>query len=394
MMEFDEIREWVNRCVRCGTCKYIFGLYEPSCPAGQKFRFESFYASGKMWIARGLLDGDLAFDDPGVREKLYTCTLCGSCSTQCTLPQGEHTVEIFEALRAQAVAEGAGPMPEHEGLLKSIKSYKNPWMQPRSARERWAKSKAIKPLGIKKLPAEKAEVLYYVGCTAALSPEVQRIALATARVLSRGGVDFGMLGRDEVCCGSTLLRIGERSHFAELARENIDTFNSLGVKTIITSCAGCVRSLRKDYPTVGEIEPEVLHTSEYLARLLDEGRLPLERSVSRRVTYHDPCHLGRHIEVFEAPRRLLRAVPGVRFTEMERNRDVSWCCGAGGGVRTAFPDWANDTATLRIEEARTTGAEAIVSTCPFCFHNLDQAIKASGESMEMLDLVELLDEAL
>jgi len=394
VMEYGEIREWVNRCVRCGTCKYIFGLYEPSCPAGEKFRFESFFASGKMWIARGLLDGALSFQDPGILEKIYACTLCGSCSTQCTLPQGEFTVEIFEALRARAVEEGAGPLPGHQDLIKSLKSYRNPWMQPRSARERWTKNKGIKELGIKRLPAERAEVLYYVGCTAAVSPDVQPIALATARVLSRAGVDFGLLGRDEVCCGSTLLRIGERERFVEIARENMETINALGVRTIITSCAGCLRSLRKDYPAIGEIEPEVLHTSEYLARLLDQGRLPLHRPVERRVTYHDPCHLGRHIGIFEAPRRILSAIPGVRFSEMERTRDVSWCCGAGGGVRTAFPDWATETAALRIEEARATGAEALVSTCPFCFHNLDQAIKITESPIEMIDLVELVGEAL
>ena len=386
MMDFDEIKSWVVRCVRCGTCKYTAETYLPGCPAGERFRFEPYFASGKNFIARGILEGTLSFSDPGLVDILYSCTACGNCQTQCPLPQSEHLVEIYEALRSRAVAEGAGPLPLHRPMLESYRQYENPWMQPRRNKARWARKK-----NLKSLPGEKARVLYFVGCTAALDPALQDIPAATASLLQAAGVDFGILGQEEICCGSTALRVGDRAVFTELARKNAGLLNRLGVTTIVTSCAGCYRTLKTDYPRVAKLHAEVIHSSELIERLSAAGRLTFREELSETVTYHDPCHLGRLGGMYDSPRNLLKRIPGIRFREMRRIREHAYCCGAGGGVRTAFPDWAADNAVLRIREAEETGARQLVSTCPFCAQNFIGALERCGPVVRFTDLVVLLD---
>jgi len=386
MMDFDDIRPWVVRCVRCGTCKYTNETYLPSCPAGERFRFEPFYASGKNFIARGIIEGALKFSDPGVVEAIYSCPTCGNCQNQCPLPHHEHLVDIYEAMRARAVEEGAGPLPAHKPLLASLRQYDNPWMQPRASKVRWAKE-----LGIKDISKEKARVLYFVGCTAALDPTLRNIPTATATLLKSAGVDFGILGEAEICCASTTLRIGDRKLFKNLAERNIELLNRIKVETIVTSCAGCFKTLKHDYKSIGKIKPQILHSSEFIYRLFLGGKLKFKKEANQVVTYHDPCHLGRLGGVFDPPRRILRYLPGITFREMDRIRENAYCCGAGGGVRTAFPDWATDNVGTRIEEAEKTGARLLVSTCPFCAQNFMTGIEKKGSSLEYVDLVDLLN---
>jgi heterodisulfide reductase subunit D len=293
------------------------------------------------------------------------------------------------------VREGKGPLEAQDALLKSVRNYDNPWMQPRQSRDRWAKR-----LRLKILPREKAEVLYYPGCTAAYVAGAQPVAVATAELMQKMEVDFGILGKDEVCCGSTALRVGERDLYEDLARRNIEIFKKTGVSTIVTACSGCYGVIKHEYPKLEALDMEVLHLSEFLLRMLEQGRLELPE-IKMRVTYHDPCHLGRHGGVFDAPRRVLEAVPGLELVEMERIRENSLCCGAGGGVRTAHGSFAAELAQARLQEAAATGAEALVTCCPFCEANLGDAsrsgydVSADGISLEfglpVYDLVELLN---
>jgi heterodisulfide reductase subunit D len=246
-------------------------------------------------------------------------------------------------------------------------------------------------LNLKNLSEKKARVLYFAGCTAALDPALRNIPIATTSLLRTAGVDFGILGPEEICCGSTALRIGERKIFSELAGRNVELINSLGVETIITSCAGCFRTLKHDYPDLAELKPEVLHSSEFLSRLFATGKLSFREKLTETVTYHDPCHLGRLGGVFDPPRELINRIPGANFRELDSHRENAYCCGAGGGVRTAFPDWATDNVALRIEAAEKTGAGLLVSTCPFCYQNFLGGIENRGSSIKFTDLVELLD---
>jgi len=306
----------------------------------------------------------------------------------CQRLQDKEPLQVNETLRAQLVKDGIGPMPEHKILIKSVKNYDNPWMQPRAQRDRWARK-----IPIKDINKEKAETLYFVGCTSAFDSTLWRVAQNTAKILLHAGVDLGMLGKKEICCGSPVARIGDRETFITLARRNIELLNETGVKEIVTFCPGCYRALKHDYkevPEVPELNASVFHTAEYIDRLIQEGKIKIPGELKMSVTWHDPCHLGRHCGIYEEPRRILKAIPGVELVEMERIKDQSWCCGGGGGVRTAFIDFAQKTATKRIEEAKKTGAQAIVTECPFCEQNIGDALSKMDESIQLFDLTDIL----
>jgi len=234
-------------------------------------------------------------------------------------------------------------------------------------------------------------VLYYVGCTEALIGDMQKVAVGTMKTLMAADVDFGILGQDEVCCGSTMLRIGDRKGFEKFRDRNIEILNNLGVETIVTACAGCTGAFKEEYAEY--LNCEILHVSEYLERLIAKGKIKPKNKIEKKVTYHDPCHLGRYCGIYDAPRNILDAIPGIKLVEMERIREDAYCCGAGGGCSTAFPEFAVWAATRRLEEAReTTGCETVVSACPFCEQNIGNACKNVG--MEILDVTELLAESI
>ena len=236
---------------------------------------------------------------------------------------------------------------------------------------------------------EKVKILYFVGCTASYDDNVKEVAINTVNILHALGLNFGILGKNEKCCGSVLLRVGDHE-FERLAKENIETFNSLGIDMIVTSCAGCYRTIKEDYKKVGKLNMEVLHTVQLLARLIREKKIELKYEVPFTVTYHDPCHLGRHSNLYDEPREVLRAIPGLKFVEMERNREFSRCCGAGGGLKAGFPDIQNKMAAERVRDAEKTGAQRLVSACPFCYQGLQIGIKAINSPIKMTDITELV----
>lgn len=393
MKGLDEFLEGALLCGKCSLCRVNFanGLDE-SCPSGRKFGYESYYASGRMEVARGLITGRLEYDER-VRHILYTCTTCGYCKSihheikdTRDRREVEDPVEMIEAMRAQAVARGGGPLEEHNALLSSIKNYGNPWQGPRAQRDRWSKG-----LDVRDATRESAELLFFVGCTSAYDPDRQRAARATARLLGASGLDFCTLGREEACCGSTVLRVGEREVFSGLAGENVEKMRRSGAGLVVTACAGCYKTLRFDYPKVVDMSGiYVMHVAELLAILIEDGRLSPGRPVERIATYHDPCHLGRCGEVYLPPRDVLGAIPGLRTREMGLWGRWASCCGAGGGVRTAYPDWATEMAAERVSQAEATGADTLVSACPFCEQNLEVGAKAGGSKIEVMDLSEVL----
>lgn len=237
--------------------------------------------------------------------------------------------------------------------------------------------------------ADAIDILYYVGCTASYDINVKEVGINTINIFDALGLKFGILGTEEKCCGSVLLRIGDYE-FERLSEYNIRLFNSLNVKMLVTSCAGCFRTIKEDYKKMGVLNMEVLHTCEFLARLLKEGKLELKHEVPLRVTYHDPCHMGRHSNVYDTPREVLRAIPGIEFVEMDRIYEFSRCCGAGGGLKAGFSDIQNKMAQERVRDAERTGAERLVSTCPFCYQGLQIGINAIQSKVRMTDLTELV----
>jgi Fe-S oxidoreductase len=402
--ELAEFKRQAWNCFRCSMCKHVYPWHLRSeefyqiCPSGAKRKFDAYFSQGRMDIIRAYLEGDLK-DSPQFLDIIYQCTTCGACEYICSRINNRFPRRNIEAFRAKLVQEGKGPLPEHKPMIDSIRNYNNPWLQPRGRRDAWAKR-----LKVKDLTKEKAEVAYFVGCTYSFQYEIRKVASHTAKILQKCGVDFGILGKAEECCGSPLLRIGVRDLFIEQAHHNIKNLEKSGVKTVITSCAGCFSTLKRDYERLGQLPFQVLHAVEYLDRLISEGKFRFQKEIKRKVTYHDPCHLGRcsrlsvptvlDTGVYEPPRRILRDIPGIELIEMDRIKDSSWCCGAGGGVKSAYPEFALWSAKERIREAQKTGAELMVSACPWCESNLGEALELEGNQMKICDILDLVTEAI
>lgn len=381
-MSLDKVKDWLHRCYRCGNCKLFWGIFAPSCPSGEYFRFESYFPSGRIWIGKALHNEEIKWSF-SIAKKIFACTLCGACSTNCKVDMKDHSTDILEALRTTAVAEGFGPMPEQKRFTQSLEKQHNPYNEPHDKRLSWLDSAGAKSRG------NKPSVLYFTGCTSSYRrPE---IASATARILDEAGVKFTVLD-DEWCCGSPLLRTGQTDAAKKQAEHNIGLINKSGAETVVTSCAGCFRAFVKDYTDkLGmKLRPKVLHVTQFLESLLNDGRIEPPSSIKGlKVTYHDPCHLGRHCAVYNPPRNVMKAT-GVEVVEMKRNRENAWCCGSGGGVKSAFNDMAVKTAASRIREAEQTGVETLVSACPFCKQNLLDGAKEAKSRIRTIDVVELL----
>jgi L-lactate dehydrogenase complex protein LldG len=349
----DEALRESLKCIGCGAC-----LLE--CP--------TYDIVGPQYGAQGLLGGRGVCAMSGIEGLansvdggLPLCTTCRACVESC--PITIETPELIEELRARATGAGLLPLEEHVPMISSIRNYGNPWGQPRRARERWTKE-----LGA--VDAEGADVAFFAGCSLAyLSPDT---AGAAVMVLRAAGLKPKWLGSEEVCCGSPLLRVGQRDLFMEVARANVERLEAAGVERIVTACPGCLRALRDYREHFPEFDIPVVHISEVLAEAVYDGRLSLKASAPLTVTYHDPCHLGRGCGIYDEPRRILGAIDGVEFVEMERSREASACCGAGGGVWTAFPELAGEIGRKRADMARATGAEIVVTSCPWCVQNLSQ----------------------
>jgi Fe-S oxidoreductase len=218
----------------------------------------------------------------------------------------------------------------------------------------------------------------------------KEIARSTIELLRKANVDFKLLGKDEWCCGSVLLRTGNLKTAKEVAEHNIEAFKKVNTTQVLTSCAGCYRTLKKDYEKMfGKQDFKVIHIVDFLEKLIEDGKLKFPE-VNMKVTYHDPCHLGRHSDVYESPRKILNSIPGLDLVEMVRNRQNARCCGAGGGVRSAFKDLSDQMADERLREAEKTGADVLTSACPFCTFALRDAAKRNGSGIRVLDLPELL----
>jgi heterodisulfide reductase subunit D len=383
-----------DACTRCGECTSSCPTggeaqdVELVTPRGKILRLREFYK--QQYGLRARLFGPKEIPEEQLAElasRAYECTICGQCKTVC--PAHLDTVEMWENMREFLVANKLAPLPAHEQIIKSIENYDNPWMQPRTQRSRWSK-RIEKDVKIKDSLKERCDVLFFVGCTAAYDPNIRSMAEDTARVLAKAKLDFGTLGNEEGCCGSTLLRTGLLDVAWKMAEKNIERFEKASPSTIVTSCAGCYKTLRQDYPKIGKVGPKIMHSTQLVRELIDSGKLVLDKRVEGKVAFHDPCHLGRHNKLYDEPRKILEAVPGLELVEMERNREEARCCGAGGGVKTAFPELAQKISLLRIEDAERTGASILTTSCPFCYQSLKAAIEAKGSKLKMMDLMELV----
>jgi heterodisulfide reductase subunit D len=380
-MELSKYNDQIWQCGRCGYCGG--GFPEDRCPSKFLGKLESTTARGKLLIARALMRGELQPTEE-LANRIYECTLCGSCEVICDTIIHLDLVEILEALRTDVTEAGFGPMLKHRKILDWIEKEHNPYMEKHTDRLNWIEEGTEL--------SGQGDVLYFTGCTAPYRQP--KIVETSMQIMEAAGVKV-LVAPEEWCCGSVALRVGARKMGLELAKHNVELFKSLGVKTIVTHCPGCYKTMKLDYPKLlGDMPIRALHFSEYVNDLLNKGTLQLKGRVDATVTYHDPCHLGKHAEVYEAPRQVLEAIHGLKLVEMDRTRQDSWCCGAGGGMKSAFPDSAIKVASERIEEAEKTVAQYLISACPFCKQNLEEASELRGAGLQVYDLMEFLARAL
>ena len=373
------------QCGKCGTCRtaYQEEYWSRICPSGEFGRFEAYYLGGKNLLSWGLTSGQLKWTE-NLANIFFQCSVCLACIQQCQIAEIHHYAgEWLMAMREEAVRLGFGPMPEQKRYTEHITKEYNPYMEKHEDRTNWL------PSHIKQTP--DAKLAFFVGCTT--SYREQNVAIATAEILNSLQIEFKIL-KDERCCGSPVYMTGQTEKAKNIAETNINIFKDAGIEKIITSCAGCYRTLKETYTQKFELDHgiEVIHLPEFLLDKLNSGDIKFNKEVNMKITYHDPCHIGRHMGIYEPPREVLKKIPGIELVEMIRNRHSAWCCGSGGGVRSAFKDLSAFAANERIEEAKETTAEAIVSCCPFCLNQFKNNIK--NNEIEALDISELFIKAL
>lgn len=376
----DYYKEIYYQCGKCGTCRtaYQEDLWSRVCPSGEFGKFEAYYLGGKNLLTWALTTGKLNWTE-NLAKIFYQCSVCQACIQQCQVPEIHNFAgNWLMAMREEAVKQGLGPMPEHKKYTEHISKEFNPYMEKHENRLDWM------PSHIKQ--TENAKLAYFVGCTS--SYREKTIAIATAEILNQLDIKFRIL-KEEHCCGSPVYMTGQLEKAISIAKENIKTFNETGIERIITSCAGCYRILKDIYPNKFNLDHkiEVNHLPEFLLEMIKTGNLAFKKTLQMKITYHDPCHLGRHMGVYEPPRELLKKIPGIELIEMVRNRYNAWCCGSGGGVRSAFKDLSEFAADERIKEAEETHVEAIVSACPFC---ANQFKNNDNNSLQVFDISELV----
>jgi Fe-S oxidoreductase len=322
-------------------------------------------------------------------EDIWRCTTCGRCPSQC--PRGVEQIKVSVAIRRIATQYGVfpGAVRAVRAVTGSLAADGNPLNEERGKRDAWAAGLPVKPF------EEGMEALYFVGCYYSYDPRLRKVAAATAEILNKAGVDFGILGNRESCCGESIRKTGNEEVFKTLARDNIKTFVEHGVRKILVSSPHCYHTLKNEYPEF-MVNFEVVHISQFLAQLVEEGRLAINGKVCRRVTYHDPCYLGRHNGIYDEPREVLRKLPGLEIVEMADSRDNSLCCGGGGGRIWAETPKGERFANLRLAQAKEVGAEVLVTSCPYCITNFEDSrlTLEDGGALEIKDLTELVRESL
>lgn len=413
-MALSDYQRDMEGCSRCSSCKWVpynqikSWRFAKNCPSICRYNFHAYSGSGRMIIGLSMLTGRSELND-AVAEIIYKCQLCGACDTACKVYRDDiDLTEVLLELRAHCVEQGF-LLVEHMAVIDALKREDNVLGEPKDKRGDWAEG-----LPVKDINKERCEVLFHAGCRYSYDPDLRDTVRGAVTLLLEAGVDVGIAGREESCCGGRAYELGYRGEAENYAEDLLSRVKASGAKTLVTPCADGYAHFRYLYPRMGkEIPCEVLHITQFLERLVGEGKLRLREQVPLLLTYHDPCHLGRMGEpflgdwkgdklqrpmslkrsgrkgVYEAPRNLIRALPGAELVEMERIREYAWCCGAGGGVYEAFPEFASWAAMERVEEALATGAEGLATACPWCVRVLRDASDEMGAGLPVYDLVDL-----
>jgi len=372
----DEIKaaggETFKLCYQCGKCDAV-------CPWNKVITFSMRKVIREAAFGLTDVEGD----------SFWRCTTCGKCVQQC--PRQVKQIELGVSLRRIATEYQVFPtsVKPVRTMSGSLAGNGNPLNEERQNRGDWAKDHSVKPF------AEGMEILYFVGCYLSYDARLKKVAIATAGILNKAGVDFGILGAKESCCGESIRKTGDEDVFRRLATDNIKTFIDAGVKKILVSSPHCYHTLKNEYPEF-MVNFEVIHINQYLVQLIDEGRLEITGEYNKKVTYHDPCYLGRHNDIYDEPREVLEKIPGLELIEMAESRENSLCCGGGGGriwMETVKSERFSD---IRVAQAQAVEAQVLATSCPYCITNFEESrLSLEPENdIEIKDITEIINDCL
>jgi len=412
----------MRRCMRCSSCKWIDHIYMPNnrfvyrCPSYGKYYFAQ-VAYGRMKVGLALAEGRLG-KTPKLVDTVFQCTMCGACDSGCKRNLDLEILNGLETIRGWMVEKGWYPRA-YDKVVSSIEKNHNKFGFPHESRTQWVNGTKLE---------KKAETIYFAGCAASYTNK--EIAQSTVKILKEAGIKFNLLPEEE-CCGHPLFAMGHFKAFQKQLDHNLAMMKKTGAKRLVTSCAECYKTWKVDYPrwlkrSTKDIGFEVVHITELIAPLVANGTLKFFNSLELKMAWHDPCNLGRmsdpwtHWEgtrgkwaclepkegfppkefrrgmngIYDQPRTILSRIPGVEVLEMPRHHEFSWCCGGHGGAPEAYPDLVAYTVSERLEEAKTVGAEAIVSACPYCKQTLLSGTKDRKDSFKIYDITEIIAQAM
>jgi len=386
----------LDACTRCGRCQEICPAARTNKALSPKKLIQNLKAhllERGPALLRGKRDGEENADDAApamiggvvTEEELWACTTCGACEEVC--PVYIEPISKIIAMRRNLVLEQGSIEGTVMAALRSCQDRGHPWKGASASRTDWASGLDVKNISNN----GDSGLLFWVGCTEGVQESAMGIPVALAKILKAADVEISFLGHEESCCGHFARRIGDEYLFQCQAQANIETLKRHNVKKIITACPHCYHTLKYEYPQFGG-EFEVVHHTEFILQLIEEGKLKFNNTINKTVAYQDPCYLGRYHSIYEAPRKILAAIPGVKVVEMEGCRGSSLCCGAGGGRMWIEEEPEQRVNRLRAKDAIATGADIVITACPFCLQMFKDALGGFGleEPPQTLDLVELL----
>jgi heterodisulfide reductase subunit D len=395
----DRVKKWLYAkgldersagCVLCGSC-YGHGPANPmedepgpkeKCPPYEFYRFQRHTPKSRWLMSQRVFHG-LDPITPELKEVIYACTNCLMCQELCGVRNDSYGPWDITVAMREEITEKEGPINAHRAFYDGLKRHDHPWSLPKAQRGAWAEG-----LGLKKIGTCPATTLLFAGCSADHASG-RSGAIALAKLMQRAGEDFAILGTEERCCGLYAFDLGFRREYERLRDVNLTTIRDAGIKKVVVACGSCQRIWR-EYAKTPPTDFEIVHGVEYIGKLIQSGRLKFARPVDKKVTYHDSCHLGRGCGIYDAPREILRAIPGIHLLEMARNQRWAWCCGGGGGVPEADPELARWSATDRMHEASSTGAELVLTSSALC----QRSFATIEESLPVLDLLEFVYQSL
>jgi Fe-S oxidoreductase len=419
----EDYRSDMETCCRCSICKFIpleklqENRFSYVCPSVARYNFNAYSGSGRMAIGTALLDNRLDYSGK-LLDVVYNCQMCGACDVSCKYAMDMEVLDPINEERIKCVEEGH-TLPALDKVIRNMQKNDTMVAGSKARRGEWAGS-----LKVKNAAEKPTKVVFHAGCRICFDKNRWQAAQDSISLLQKAKVDVGILGDQEICCGGRAYQMGYQADFLKQARSFMDLMQKTQAETLVTGCAECYYAFKVLYDKFGlRGKLKILHITEYLDQTIRDGKLKPSKPVNLKVTYHDPCHLGRlgepyihwkgklapgHIRLFdppkkfrrgtygvyEAPRNILKSIPGIKLAEMKRIKEYAWCCGAGGGVKETNPEFAKWTAAERIEEARSTGAEALVTACPGCESNFADTLQGNKGALKVYDIVELLKQAI